>query len=179
MLRQKLLVIMSAKGACYHVCYILTKSHQSYMLQDVSINAGCACTGLAVPHHNLGIQVVHGPLSIAIGLGAGVVLGFVCALTPVWSSPLRRAVALLTFGELLAFCGYVLFSSRLRSLARSLAHSLTHSLVYSVTWSFPAAGYVATLAMAGLSSLVWRRSSLSQLCNRLAPGQSTHLTPAQ
>ena len=137
MLRQKLLVIMSAKGACYHVCYILTKSHQSYMLQDVSINAGCACTGLAVPHHNLGIQVVHGPLSIAIGLGAGVVLGFVCALTPVWSSPLRRAVALLTFGELLAFCGYVLFCSRLRSLARSLTHSLTGvqcDLEFSSSW---------------------------------------------
>ena len=108
-------------------------SCESCMLQDDFINAGCACTGLAVPHHNLGLQIAHGPLSIAIGLAAGILLGFVCALTPVWSSPLRRAVALLAFGELLAFCGCVLHCCyRLRSLARSLAHSLTSTQLLPV-----------------------------------------------
>ena len=97
------------------------------MLQDVIINAAFACAGLAVPHHKLGIQIAHGPLSIAIGLVAGSLLGLVCALTPVWSSPLRRAVALLTFGELLAFCGCVLNCSSF--------HSLTHSLTYPPTQS--------------------------------------------
>lgn len=77
------------------------------MMQNVSVHPRCACTGLAIPHHNLGLQIAHGPLSTAIGLAAGTLLGFVCALTPVWSSPLRRAVALLTVGELLAFCGCV------------------------------------------------------------------------
>ena len=60
---------------------------------------------MAVPHQDLGLQITHGPLSIAIGLAAGVMLGFVCALTLIWSSPLRRAVALLVMGELMAFCG--------------------------------------------------------------------------
>lgn len=71
-------------------------------------DAPAAFAGLAVPHHNLGLQIAHGPMSIAVGMAAGVLLGFVCALTPVWSSPLRRAVALLTMGELLSFCGCVL-----------------------------------------------------------------------
>lgn len=45
-----------------------------------------------------------------------------------------------------------------------------------VNWDFPAAGYLAILVMTGLSSLVWRRSSLSQLCDQIAPGQSMHAT---
>lgn len=63
--------------------------------------------GLAVPHQDLGMQIAHGPLSIVIGVAAGILLGFVCALTPVWSSPLSRAAALLVMGELMAFCGWV------------------------------------------------------------------------
>ena len=70
-----------------------------------SILRGSGCAGLAVPHQDLGLQIAHGPLSIAIGLAAGIMLGFVCALTMVWSSPLSRAVALLVMGELMAFCG--------------------------------------------------------------------------
>ena len=61
--------------------------------------------GLAVPHQSLGLQIAHGPLSIGIGLSAGALLGVVCALTLVWSSPLGRALALLASGELMAFCG--------------------------------------------------------------------------
>ena len=68
----------------------------------------CSCTGLAVPHQDLGLQIAHGPLSIVIGLAAGILLGFTCALTPLWSSPLRRAAALVVMGELMAFCGCVL-----------------------------------------------------------------------
>lgn len=67
----------------------------------------CLCTGLAVPHQDLGLQIAHGPLSIVIGLAAGILLGFTCALTPLWSSPLRRAAALVVMGELMAFCGCV------------------------------------------------------------------------
>ena len=52
-------------------------------------------------------------------------------------------------------------------------------LVCRVTWHFPAAGFLAILSMAGLASLVWRQSSLSQLCNWLAPGQSTHIIVPQ
>ena len=65
-------------------------------------------TGLAVPHQSLGLQIAHGPISIAVGLAAGGLLGFVCALSPIWSSPWRKTVALLVTGELLAFCGYEL-----------------------------------------------------------------------
>jgi type III secretory pathway component EscS len=53
------------------------------------------------------MQIAHGPLSIVIGLAAGILLGFVCALTPIWSSPLSRAAALLVMGELMAFYGWV------------------------------------------------------------------------
>ncbi len=60
-----------------------------------------------MPHQDLGLQIAHGPLSIVIGLAAGILLGLVCALTPVWSSAFRRAAALLVMGELMAFCGCV------------------------------------------------------------------------
>ncbi|KAL0039470.1 hypothetical protein WJX79_009541 [Trebouxia sp. C0005] len=102
--------------------------------------------GLAVPHQDLGMQIAHGPLSIVIGVAAGILLGFVCALTPVWSSPLSRAAALLVMGELMAFCG--------------------------VTWHFPAAGFMGILGMSGLTSLIWQRSSHSSLCDQIAPGAS-------
>ncbi|DBA85759.1 TPA: hypothetical protein ACH3X1_005319 [Trebouxia sp. C0004] len=102
--------------------------------------------GLAVPHQDLGMQIAHGPLSIVIGLAAGILLAFVCALTPVWSSPLSRAAALLVMGELMAFCG--------------------------VTWHFLAAGFMGILAMSGLTSLIWQRSSKSNLCDQIAPGAS-------
>ena len=53
------------------------------------------------------MQIAHGPLSIVIGLAAGILLGSVCALTPVWSTPPSRAAALVVMGELMAFCGSV------------------------------------------------------------------------
>ena len=66
----------------------------------------CACfVGLAVPHQTLALRITHGPISIAAGTAAGCALGLVCAATPIWSSTLRRAGALLVMAELMAFCG--------------------------------------------------------------------------
>ena len=39
-----------------------------------------------------------------------------------------------------------------------------------VTWHFPAAGFMGILAMSGLTSLIWQRSSQSNLCDHIAPG---------
>ena len=39
-----------------------------------------------------------------------------------------------------------------------------------VTWHFPAAGFTGILAMSGLTSLIWQRSSGSNLCDQIAPG---------
>ena len=40
-----------------------------------------------------------------------------------------------------------------------------------VTWHFPAAGFLGVLAMSGLTSLIWQRSSMSRLCDQIAPGK--------
>ena len=90
----------------YNMAFDVQTCRASFISQAIML---VVCTaGLAVPHQSLGLQISHGPISIAVGLAAGVLLGFVCALTPVWSSPWRKTVALLVMGELLAFCGYEL-----------------------------------------------------------------------
>jgi len=62
-----------------------------------------------------------------IGVAAGILLGFVCALTPIWSSPLSRAAALLVMGELMAFCGWV---NKSHLINGSLPGFLNQCLIY-------------------------------------------------
>ncbi len=76
------------------------------------------------------MQIAHGPLSIVIGLAAGFLLGLICALTPVWSSPLSRAAALLVMGELMAFCGWVSNSHLTNGTHLQLAEVCFDSLIY-------------------------------------------------
>ncbi len=93
--------------ACSTSCFLVPNRSRIKQQLAVSVIDVISGAGLAVPHQDLGMQIAHGPLSIVIGLAAGILLGFVCALTPVWSSPLSRAAALLVMGELVAFCGWV------------------------------------------------------------------------
>lgn len=91
------------------------------------------CAGLAVPHQALALRITHGLISIAAGVAAGTALGLVCAVTPVWTSPFRRAGALLVMAELMAFCGYtpVQSSAALRCIMHCSACDVvvvTHAL---------------------------------------------------
>lgn len=77
------------------------------LLDSIAERDGCL-VGLAVPHQSLALRITHGLISIAAGAAAGGALGLVCAATPIWSSPFRRAGALLVMAELMAFCGYAM-----------------------------------------------------------------------
>ena len=61
--------------------------------------------GLAIPHHSLPLQILHGPISLAVGTAAGAAAGMLTSMPLVWASSNVRMLAGVMFSELLIFCG--------------------------------------------------------------------------
>ena len=97
---------LSGGHAGSHLCHLQSVSLEWLLLTRRCASEGAlARAGLAIPHHSLPLQILHGPISLAVGTAAGAAAGMLTSLPLVWVSSNVRMLAGVMFSELLIFCG--------------------------------------------------------------------------